>query len=104
MIGLTDADRANIAAAWVGCAFGNAGARAIQEAAENTYRAGIAAGLERTKHVARLAIAYDKAIQACANDPDAMSSHCTTEGDTLDDLYANWIDAARALLNAPAAP
>jgi hypothetical protein len=41
---LTDADRAEIAAAWVGCAFGNGGARAIQAAAEATYRAGLAAG------------------------------------------------------------
>jgi hypothetical protein len=48
MIALSDADRANIAAAWVGCAFGNAGARAIQAAAEDTYRAGIAAGIERS--------------------------------------------------------
>jgi hypothetical protein len=44
---MTDADRAAIAAAWVGCAFGNAGARAIQYAAEATYVAGLAAGRAR---------------------------------------------------------
>lgn len=44
------------------------------------------------------AIRYDAEIQRCANSPDAMSSHCTAEGESLDDLYAAWISAARAAL------
>jgi hypothetical protein len=93
MLELTDADRAAMEAAW------NAtGSQKAKLRRERIYRAGLAAGIERTKDVARLAIAYDSAIQACANSPDAMSSHCTAEGDTLDDLYAAWISAARALL------
>jgi uncharacterized protein YqfA (UPF0365 family) len=68
------------------------------------YRTGLAAGRERAIEVARLAVAYDSAIQACANNPDAMTSHCTAEGDTLDDLYEAWIAAARALLSDQKAP
>ena len=48
--------------------------------------------------LALAAVAYDKAIQACANSPDTMSSYCTAEGDDLDALYAQFIDAAREAL------
>jgi len=44
------------------------------------------------------AIAYDKAINTCADTPDAMSSYCTAQGDTLDTLYADWITKSRAVL------
>jgi hypothetical protein len=49
---------------------------------------------------AEAAIAYDRAIQGCANDPDKMSSYCTAQGDDLDTLYFNWIQAARSALIA----
>lgn len=39
-------------------------------------------------------IAYDAAIQHCADMPDAMSSYCTAQGVNLDTLYAAWIDAS----------
>lgn len=48
---------------------------------------------------AQAAIAYDDAIQSCADDPVKMSSFCTAKGDTLDALYGNWISAARAALH-----
>ena len=44
------------------------------------------------------AIAYDKAIQSCANDPDKMASFCTAQGDDLDTLYADWISKSTAAL------
>ncbi|MCX7283939.1 MAG: hypothetical protein NTX28_07820 [Novosphingobium sp.] len=44
------------------------------------------------------AIAYDKAIQGCADNPDAMFSYCTAQGETLDSLYADWIAKSRAVL------
>ena len=37
-------------------------------------------------------IIYSKAIESCANDPEKMASFCTAEGDTLDELYFNWIN------------
>jgi len=40
-------------------------------------------------------LAYDAAIQACANDPTKMSTFCSAEGDDLDDLYAAMLEAAR---------
>ena len=50
------------------------------------------------REVAQAALAYDSAIQRCANNPDAMSSFCTAEGDDLDSLYAEWISKARTAL------
>jgi hypothetical protein len=44
------------------------------------------------------ALAYDKAIKSCANDPDKMASYCTAEGETLDCLYANWISKSIAAI------
>ncbi len=41
------------------------------------------------------AVLYDKEICKCADDPDKMSSHCTANGKTLDDLYADWILSAK---------
>ncbi len=48
--------------------------------------------------VCRAAIAYDKAIASCGNEPGKMTSFCTAEGDDLDALYADWMDKARAAL------
>lgn len=48
--------------------------------------------------LATAALKYDAAIQACANDPDKMASHCTAEGDDLDTLYADWVSLARAAM------
>jgi hypothetical protein len=47
---------------------------------------------------ARAAIAYDAAIQSCANEPDNMASYCSAQGDDLDMLYAAWITASRAAI------
>lgn len=56
------------------------------------------------RDAARAAIAYDKAIQRCANDPGSMSSFCTAQGDDLDSLYAAWIKKSRAALTKFGAP
>ena len=40
-------------------------------------------------------IAYDKAIQACANDPENMASFCTATGDNLDSLYHRMLERAK---------
>ena len=73
-----------------------------------TFRTGEAAWFKRALrslaagdalHAAAVAaVAYDDAIQACANDPDRMSSYCSAEGDDLDTLYAAWINASRTAL------
>lgn len=47
---------------------------------------------------AMAAIAYDEAIEQSANDPAAMSSFCTAQGDSLDSLYMDWMTKARAAL------
>ena len=68
------------------------------EREENRANAALIAAAPDLLDAARCAIAYDAAIQSCANDPDRMSSFCTAEGDSLDALYAAWIDAARAAI------
>ena len=45
------------------------------------------------------ALAYDFAIRSCANDPDKMASYCTSQGDTLDDLYLAWLTKSRFALH-----
>lgn len=47
---------------------------------------------------AKAAVAYDKAIMSCANNPAKMATFCTAEGDDLDSLYADWIEKSRAAL------
>jgi hypothetical protein len=42
------------------------------------------------------AIAYDSAIQSCANEPERMASFCTADGDNLETLYAKFICGAQA--------
>lgn len=49
---------------------------------------------------AEAALAYDLAVQQAANDPAAMSSFCTAQGDTLDTLYAAWITKAHEAVSA----
>lgn len=44
---------------------------------------------------AEAAIAYDGAIQTAGNDPGKMASFCTAKGETLDSLYADWIEKSR---------
>lgn len=56
--------------------------------------------LAAAEDAARAAIAYDFAIQCAAGDPDQMSSYCTAQGDTLDTLYAVWLNKSRAVLEA----
>ena len=48
---------------------------------------------------AMAAIAYDKAISSCANDPKKMSSFCTAQGDDLDDLYFRWLNLTGVAIN-----
>jgi hypothetical protein len=50
--------------------------------------------LAALRQVTKAALAYDKAIHLCANDPEVMSSYCTAQGESLDRLYAKWIAAA----------
>lgn len=45
--------------------------------------------------LAREVVAYDEAIQACANDPERMSSFCTAEGEDLDTLFLRAVTLAR---------
>lgn len=52
--------------------------------------------LEAAEAVCKLAILYDDAIRACANDPKKMSSFCTAQGDNLDAIYLDWITKARS--------
>jgi hypothetical protein len=46
-------------------------------------------------NAAAAAVAYDAAIQQCADSPEKMASFCTAQGDDLDALYAHWINLAR---------
>jgi hypothetical protein len=53
------------------------------------------------KELARAVLAYDEAIQSCADDPETMSSFCTAQGDNLDDLYFRMMEYARFILSQP---
>lgn len=53
------------------------------------------------KELARAVLAYDAAIQLCADDPEKMTSFCTSEGDNLDDLYFRMMEYARFILSQP---
>jgi len=46
----------------------------------------------------KAAIAYDRAINSCADDPDKMASYCTAQSDTLDTLYDDWISKSRTAI------
>jgi hypothetical protein len=48
--------------------------------------------------LAEAVLRYDAAIESCGNDPEKMASFCTAEGDHLDKLYFEMVNAARALL------
>lgn len=43
---------------------------------------------------------YRQELMACANDPNAMSSHCTAEGEDLDVLFDRWEALSDAALAA----
>jgi hypothetical protein len=45
------------------------------------------------------AVAYDEAIVACSNSPARMASFCTSQGDTLDTLYVDWISKSKYALD-----
>ena len=45
------------------------------------------------------AVAYDEAIKACSNSPAKMASFCTSQGDTLDTLYVDWISKSHYALD-----
>ena len=57
-----------------------------REAAPELYRACIAGKK------------YDEAIRQCSNDPEKMASFCTSQGDTLDTLYMDWMTKIRHAL------
>lgn len=44
--------------------------------------------------LARACLAYDEAIRDCCDDPTLMASFCTATGETLDDLYSDWLTLA----------
>jgi hypothetical protein len=52
--------------------------------------------------LAKAVQAYDLAIQSCGNDPEMMASFCTAQGDNLDKLYFDMVNAANAI-NEPEA-
>lgn len=45
--------------------------------------------------VASAAVKYDDAIRGCANSPKKMASFCTAKGETLDELYYDWMSKSR---------
>lgn len=51
-----------------------------------------------TTKLAAAVLAYDKAIESCANDPAKMASFCSAQGDNLDMLYHAMLTAARAVV------
>lgn len=51
----------------------------------------------KCRELAAAVLAYDAALQGCANDPARMTSECTTEGDDLDTLYMRWLALAKAV-------
>ena len=71
------------------------GGHLIAESVAQKNRALIAAAPDLLA-AANAALAYDRAIQACAGDPEKMSSFCTAQGDDLDALYFAWVDKSRA--------
>lgn len=50
--------------------------------------------------LAEAVLAYNKAIQSCANDPKRMASFCTAQGDELDALYFKMVNLAREFQKA----
>lgn len=46
----------------------------------------------------KAALAYDKAIRSCGNDPERMSSFCTVSGEDLDTLYFSWVNKSRSAI------
>lgn len=44
--------------------------------------------------------AYNAALEMCGNDPDAMASHCTAQGDTLDSLHATAVRLTHTALTS----
>lgn len=48
-------------------------------------------------------LAYDRAIRACANDPEKMSSFCSADGEDLDTLYLNMLERAAEVAEASCA-
>lgn len=67
-------------------------------AAQQEANAALIVAAPELLDAARAAVRYDEAIQSCANDPEKMSSFCSAEDETLDDLYTDWIDKARAAI------
>jgi len=77
--------------------------KAMDEAATGTgYRysslTSILGSFDSLVAAAQAALAYDRAISSCANEPGKMASFCTAQGDDLDTLYFNWVNASKQAL------
>jgi len=48
--------------------------------------------------LAKACIRYHGALISCCNDPNRMTSFCTADGETLDDLYRDWLNKAKEIL------
>lgn len=51
---------------------------------------------EALRELAEACLAYDRAIESCADNPAKMASFCSAQGDDLDTLYFRWRDLAKA--------
>lgn len=56
----------------------------------------IVESINGTVKLAAAVLAYDTAIESCANDPAKMASFCSAQGDDLDALYLRMVSAARS--------
>lgn len=50
--------------------------------------------------LAEAVLRYDAAIASCGNDPEKMASFCTAEGEDLDKLYFDMVNAAKGIYGA----
>ena len=71
--------------------------RYAQEGEANANARLIAAAPELLE-ACEAAIKYDEAIRSCANNPAALTSYGTAQGDSLDALYDEWMHKARAAI------
>lgn len=56
------------------------------------------AGVTAMRTALRAWKSYEAAIEMCGNEPQAMASFCTAQGDTLDSLWAAAVSATNAAL------
>ena len=66
--------------------------------AEDRANAKLIAAAPELLAAAKAALEYDKAMTACANDPNKMASFCTSAGENLDRLYLDWRDKSKTAI------